>query len=62
MMETERYRAGCVGLSKLQRLERVNVLPQSSRDGGAGEQKICILGGADGHIVEHHDGILNECI
>ena len=61
-METERYCAGRVGLSELQRLERVNVLPQSCRDGEAGELKICLPGGADGHVVEHHDGVLNECI
>ena len=61
-METERYRAGCVGLSKLKGLEKVDVLPQGSRDGGACAHKVSVLGGADGHIVEHHDGILNECV
>ena len=61
-VEAKRYGAGCVGLRKYQRLERVHVLPQSCRDGGTGEWKVCLKWAADGHVVEHHDGVLDELI
>ena len=61
-VEAERYGTGRVGLRKYERLERVHVLPQSCRDGGAGKQQVCLKRRADGHIVKHHDGVFDKLI